>query len=128
MAVELINPDYYKSTSIESIEVIEFFHLGFHLGNSVKYILRAGKKTPCPKEDLIKAIWYLKRFCEKHYRRSFMDRKHIATAWDFYQKVVSEFQLNKDLADTLMIIVQPTNYKKPEQAIQILEKYIENLK
>jgi hypothetical protein len=54
------NPAHYKGRGMESIEVIEGFDLGFHLGNAVKYILRAGKKGDRV-EDLRKAIWYLNR-------------------------------------------------------------------
>ncbi len=46
---------------MESIEVIEAFELDFNLGNAVKYILRAGRKTENPIEDLEKSIWYLNR-------------------------------------------------------------------
>lgn len=60
---DAINPTHYKTPSgLESINVIEEFNLGFNLGNSVKYILRAGKKPGQDKEtDLRKAIWYLER-------------------------------------------------------------------
>ena len=39
-----LNPSHYKSEKMEAIDVIESFGLNFHLGNSIKYILRAGKK------------------------------------------------------------------------------------
>lgn len=57
------HPTHYKSGPIEVIHVIEAFDLGFHLGNVVKYILRAGKKGGPEKliEDLKKARWYLDR-------------------------------------------------------------------
>ena len=58
------NPSHYKSDKMECIEVIEAFNLGFHLGNSVKYILRAGRKGDRI-EDLKKAIWYLQREIDK---------------------------------------------------------------
>jgi hypothetical protein len=45
----------------EAIKVIEAWDLGFHLGNTVKYISRAGKKTPDLLKDLKKAAWYLNR-------------------------------------------------------------------
>jgi hypothetical protein len=48
----------------EAIKVIEYYGLGFHLGNAIKYILRSGKKHPTTKgtiDDLRKAIWYLER-------------------------------------------------------------------
>ena len=46
----------------EAIKVIEAWDLGFCLGNTVKYIARAGKKDPDAElEDLKKARWYLDR-------------------------------------------------------------------
>ena len=44
----------------EAIKVIEAWGLGFCLGNTVKYISRAGKKGDAL-EDLRKARWYLDR-------------------------------------------------------------------
>lgn len=59
------SPKHYNSGKIEVIETIEDQKLGFHLGNSVKYILRAGKKDPAKTiEDLEKARWYLAREIE----------------------------------------------------------------
>lgn len=55
------HPSHYQSKSgIEVIDVIEAFDLGFHSGNAIKYILRAGKKGDRI-EDLRKAQWYLDR-------------------------------------------------------------------
>jgi hypothetical protein len=48
----------------EAIKVIEAWALGFHLGNAVKYILRAGRKGD-RLEDLKKANWYLEREIER---------------------------------------------------------------
>jgi Protein of unknwon function (DUF3310) len=42
----------------EAIKVIDAWDLGFCLGNTVKYISRAGKKDDFL-EDLKKARWYL---------------------------------------------------------------------
>lgn len=57
------HPSHYQSSSLETIQVIEAFGLGFNLGNAIKYTLRAGKKGD-KVEDLQKAIWYLKREIE----------------------------------------------------------------
>ena len=57
-------PHYITESGIETIDVIEAFGLGFRLGNTVKYILRAGKKNN-RLEDLRKARWYLDREIEK---------------------------------------------------------------
>lgn len=62
VADKINHPEHYKSGGMEAIDVIEAFGLGFHLGNAVKYILRAGRKTSDAKEDIKKAIWYLERF------------------------------------------------------------------
>ena len=44
----------------EAIKVIDAWSLGFALGNTVKYISRAGKKDPSKEiEDLKKALFYL---------------------------------------------------------------------
>ena len=56
------HPAHYSSGSIEVIDFIEDKELGFHLGNAVKYISRAGRKDPAKTvEDLRKAVWYINR-------------------------------------------------------------------
>jgi hypothetical protein len=54
------HPSHYNSGKIEVIDAIEDWHLGFHLGNAVKYIARAEHKGKTI-EDLQKARWYLDR-------------------------------------------------------------------
>ena len=63
MAERVNHPQHYGGDTVyEAIKIIEAHELGFHLGNSVKYILRAGKKDPKRElEDLEKAQWYLNR-------------------------------------------------------------------
>lgn len=57
------HPSHYTDGNIEVIDFIEDKNLGFHLGNAIKYICRAGKKDKeKTKEDIEKAIWYLNRF------------------------------------------------------------------
>lgn len=59
------HPSHYNTGKIEVIEFIEDKNLGFHLGNAVKYIARAGKKdSDKEQEDLAKAIWYIRRYAE----------------------------------------------------------------
>ena len=53
-----VSPD--KTGKYEAIEVIEDWGLGFNLGNTVKYISRAGHKDNIL-QDLKKALWYLDR-------------------------------------------------------------------
>lgn len=56
------HPNHYggKENPYEAIKVIEAWELGFCLGNTIKYISRAGKKGDLI-EDLEKAKWYLER-------------------------------------------------------------------
>lgn len=61
----LVNhPPHYTShpSGIECIQVTE--HMGFCLGNAIKYIWRADLKNDAI-EDLKKAVWYLNREIEK---------------------------------------------------------------
>lgn len=60
------HPKHYTDGRIEVIDYIEDKKLGYHLGNAVKYISRAGKKDPEKEvEDLQKAVWYINRKIEK---------------------------------------------------------------
>lgn len=62
---DVSHPKHYNQGKIEVIEFIEDKNLGFHRGNAVKYIARAGIKDSSKEiEDLEKAIWYLNREIE----------------------------------------------------------------
>ncbi len=65
MEKEMVDhPNHYggETNVYEAIKVIEAWNLDFHLGNTIKYISRAGKKSPDKEiEDLEKALWYLSR-------------------------------------------------------------------
>jgi len=58
------HPKHYTShpSGIECIQVTE--HMGFNLGNAVKYVWRADLKGKAI-EDLKKAAWYIQREIEK---------------------------------------------------------------
>lgn len=58
------NPDYYKTGGIEPIDFIRAQRLNFNLGNVVKYVCRAGRKTDDPTDDLEKAMYYLRHELE----------------------------------------------------------------
>jgi len=67
------HPDHYGGAKnpYEAIKVIRAWDLGFSLGNTVKYISRAGKKDPSKRiEDLQKALWYLKEEIDNELKRS----------------------------------------------------------
>jgi hypothetical protein len=58
------HPGHYNVGNIEVIDYIESLGLatGFNLGNAIKYLSRAGlKKNNSAKQDVEKALWYLRR-------------------------------------------------------------------
>jgi hypothetical protein len=63
---EVNHPAHYtEGREHEPIDVIEDWELPYHLGNTVKYISRAGRKgldLPAELKDLKKAAWYLDRY------------------------------------------------------------------
>lgn len=54
------HPKHYTShpSGVECIQITE--HMGFNLGNAMKYIWRADEKHNAV-EDLRKAVWYIQR-------------------------------------------------------------------
>jgi hypothetical protein len=63
--VDMVNhPPHYKAhpSGVECIQITE--HMGFNLGNAVKYIWRADEKGNAV-EDLKKAAWYIAREIER---------------------------------------------------------------
>ena len=67
MSKEMIDhPSHYNMGRYEAIDVIEDWNLNFNLGNTIKYISRAGHKDKDKTtEDLKKALWYLIREINK---------------------------------------------------------------
>lgn len=64
MSTDAVNhPKHYTShpSGIECIQITE--HMGFTLGNAIKYIWRADLKNGV--EDLQKARWYIDREIER---------------------------------------------------------------
>lgn len=63
------SPAHYTAhpSGIECIEVAE--HMGFCLGNAMKYLWRADHKG-APVEDLRKAVWYIEREIQRRTERA----------------------------------------------------------
>jgi len=65
---DMVNhPPHYTTGSIEVIDAIEDWSLGFHDGNVVKYVARWRHKDGI--RDLKKAAWYLSRLIEQEESR-----------------------------------------------------------
>ena len=63
MSSDPINPSHYKQSpsGVECITITE--HMGFNVGNAMKYLWRADHKNGI--EDLRKAAWYVNREIER---------------------------------------------------------------
>ena len=68
------HPSHYTShpSGVECIQVTE--HMGFNLGNAVKYVWRADLKNDAI-EDLKKAKWYIEREIQKR------EKERQLSAW-----------------------------------------------
>lgn len=71
MSDNVNHPRHYNSnpSGVECITVVE--HMGFNVGNAIKYLWRADEKGSAD-EDLRKALWYVSREIE---RRSKVNKK-----------------------------------------------------
>ena len=82
-----IGGSHYKS-DIEPIDLIEQLGLTFHEGNVVKYVTRYTRKNG--REDLEKAIWYVKRMIDNwrgpDHIGTFTDPLALETALEAYLK------------------------------------------
>lgn len=59
--VKVREADTPRQVEIECLDVIDALNLGFNLGNVLKYLWRAGRKTPDALDDLKKARTYIER-------------------------------------------------------------------
>lgn len=103
---DLINhPAHYKAGRLEVIDIIEAYGLGYHAGNALKYILRAGRKTIDPRDDLKKAIWYARRAREQ--LPPLVVRWHVAAGAPSPREVSTEFGLSLNLSLAVGRLLRP---------------------
>lgn len=91
------HPDHYggEDNPYEVIKIIEAHNLGFHLGNTLKYMLRAGvKNEETELEDLKKGKWYLDRKIESLEKKQ---QKPFASWLDTFEK-----ELKSDLENRML--------------------------
>lgn len=106
-AESVTRPRHYTQLDPEPIEMIESWSLGFHLGNAVKYIARAGRKPGADaNDDLEKAKWYLLRSIDHDGTR----RLHPTT--------VGEWPLSDAARAALKYILESGGTDNPESSIR----------
>lgn len=113
--METVNhPSHYNSGGIEVIDVIEDWGLGFSLGNALKYICRAGRKTNDPTEDLKKAQWYI--------RRAMRNRESSQTSADTrigVLEVVAAFEMDPMFGDMVIALWHYSKYRNEKDLSRI---------
>lgn len=113
--METVNhPAHYNSGGIEVIDVIEDWGLGFSLGNALKYICRAGRKTNDPIEDLKKAQWYI--------RRAMWNREICKTSGDTRIsgiEVVGAFEMDPLFGDMVIALWHYSRYRNEKDLSRI---------
>lgn len=123
-----MRPDYYAPESpFEPCYLVNTYGLNFNMGNVLKYVLRAGRKTKSPIEDLKKAsqycsfqneLWSTPKFYQPsmplHVRPNFS----IEGLFDFY-----------DLSDNLKKAVENILFKSdnPQEVKHYIDMEIERL-
>lgn len=78
MSETVNHPRHYNAhpSGIECIDVVE--HMGFNLGNAIKYLWRADEKGNAI-EDLRKAAWYVQREIERRSQGGHVSCQETAT-------------------------------------------------
>ena len=120
------HPSHYTDGKYEVIDFIESHGLGFHLGNAVKYISRAGKKNKDKEiEDLNKAIWYLERAKKAPFTKAINPsaKKEDISASDFSDDKC----LPRRLKLAIINLVYGENLNDLQLAIHHVEEHIKKL-
>lgn len=113
------HPSHYITPSgIEAIDVIEQYGLGYHLGNAMKYLLRAGRKDPAAeRQDIEKARWYLRRWRDGKLKGkngveipAASDDLNGGLAWHTPETICAAFGLEGDRYEAVMAILSASAY------------------
>jgi hypothetical protein len=123
MSEKVNHPAHYNQhpAGIECIQIAE--HLNFNLGCAFKYLWRAGSKEGVlAREDLEKALWYVKR--EKERVRSFMYVHTPNFDAEFTQSVINAYPNNIGLA---MYAIMNYAVENPQAPINFIEQAIQDV-
>lgn len=115
----VVHPDYYNGGVIEAWDYIKDHNMDFDIGNAIKYLTRAGKKSGNPKrEDLEKAIQYIQheimyeavRNPESDTEETVWCARQDGTSADFYLEH-SDIELCRDKVDGSYSLYIELGYK-----------------
>lgn len=98
-------PSHYRGRSgRQSIEITHAYRLGPDLTQAVDYILRAGRKTADPRQDLAKAVFYLRYAAATGRDLSFGFPESLQPT---AAQVAADFDLDAHRAAALELILRP---------------------
>lgn len=125
-ATDMINspPHYVGAGGIEAIDVLEKYNLGLHLGTAMAYLLRADRKGS-KVEDLQKARWWFKRWCDTDPDEPCA--REDAISWARPEEVVSAFELNgfhADATEQILVMAAFHDGEPPHVIITMLDEAI----
>lgn len=110
------HPSHYTDGKYETIDFIEDYGMVTHIGTSIKYISRAGKKDEDKYiQDLSKADWYLQRYL-----------KYLETKREPIN--VADYCKEKKLPLELTKVINCLAIDEYQAAHEILSEYIKKLK
>lgn len=108
------SPSHYRGASgIQSIDITHAYRLGPDLTQAVDYILRAGRKTPDPRQDLAKAAFYL-RYATGHGRDLVFGVPGVTQPTP--AEVAADFGLCQYRGQALGLILRPFPHKTDLEA------------
>lgn len=120
------HPKHYGNGR-QVIDVIEMYGIGFHLGNALKYLARAGKKPETSIiEDAKKALWYMER--RKHKMGATLEMHIIEDIQELTDHFIPDRGQIRDVLFYLLHQVGKPKYKHLNKAILILQTWIEQNK
>ena len=104
---QIEHPDYYQSNGVEVWDFISENDLNFFLGNVVKYIVRAGKKSGSSlRDDLQKAINYLDYEIEHADSDMYsFDPSLSSDNFQSLEELISAFNLSPFLGIALRLVI-----------------------
>lgn len=112
------HPSHYTFGKIEVIDVIDDWDLTFCVGNTIKYIARAGKKDGSTLlQDLKKAVWYL----QHEINHGSKHRHHITTIE--LKNVIADWQLSSCLNK----VIESIYLQDLPKALEYLQQEIDSV-
>lgn len=125
------HPSHYTDGKIEVINFINDKNYGFEIGNTIKYLSRAGKKDKTKTvEDLKKARWYLNHHIEITENTSIfakIKRQGDTSKFDvleFIEDKLSTEELLGFYRGIIFVCIDEDNFEK---ALKYLDKYINKI-